>query len=242
MSTTFRLPEQRDHLLVLAQLAEQTERYDEMVVCLRRAAKLAPDFSHDERQMLAVAYKHIVTARRASWRVACSIEQVEERQRSAQVPVARNYRRQIEAEITEICNNFIAFLDRLMIPAAPSEEARVFFFKLKGDYHRYLAEISQGEDDKEKAHNSYTKAMEYAAGLRAASPLRLGLALNFSIFYYEVLKSPDKACHLARQTYEEGIADDDDLEELERRESALLLQLLRENIYVWTEHDDVMAD
>ena len=35
--------------------------------------------------------------------------------------------------------------------------------------------------------------------MQPTHPIRLGLALNFSVFYYEILNSPDRACHLAKQ-------------------------------------------
>jgi len=39
--------------------------------------------------------------------------------------------------------------------------------------------------------------------MQPTHPIRLGLALNFSVFYYEILNSPDKACQLAKQVYDQ---------------------------------------
>ncbi len=68
----------------------------------------------------------------------------------------------------------------------------------KGDYHRYLAEFATGNDRKEAAENSlvaYKAASDIAMiELPPTHPIRLGLALNFSVFYYEILNSPDRAC------------------------------------------------
>lgn len=78
----------------------------------------------------------------------------------------------------------------------------VFFFpnSRKGDYHRYLAEFATGNDRKEAAENSlvaYKTATDLAMSeLPPTHPIRLGLALNFSVFYYEILNSPDRACRL----------------------------------------------
>jgi 14-3-3 protein epsilon len=238
MATGFRIPEGRDHLLAMAQVAEQAERYDEMAVAMRRLAKTTSEVSNDEVQLLLVAYKHIVATRRASWRVACSVEQAEERQRSPQLPIARNLRKQIETEITEACQDLLSILERNLLPAAVTEESKVLLLRTQGDYFRYLAEVSLNDAERDQAHEAYTKATEYAASLRPLSPLRLSLALNFAIFYYEVLRSPDKACQLARQAYEDAIAEEDDLEEEERKEAAVVLHLLRDNLFLWTERDD----
>jgi len=66
----------------------------------------------------------------------------------------------------------------------------------KGDYYRYLAEFKTGADRKEAAEQSlkaYQAASEIASvDLAPTHPIRLGLALNFSVFYYEILNSPEK--------------------------------------------------
>ena len=80
----------------------------------------------------------------------------------------------------------------------------------KGDYHRYLAEFAMGDKRKESADKSleaYKAASEVAiTDLAPTHPIRLGLALNFSVFYYEILNSPDQACHLAKQAFDDAIA------------------------------------
>ena len=79
-----------------------------------------------------------------------------------------------------------------------------------GDYHRYLAEFATGDKRKESADKSleaYKAASDVAVTeLPPTHPIRLGLALNFSVFYYEILNSPDQACQLAKQAFDDAIA------------------------------------
>ena len=111
----------------------------------------------------------------------------------------------------------------------------------KGDYHRYLAEFAVGDKRKTSADKSleaYKAATEVAAqNLAPTHPIRLGLALNFSVFYYEILNSPDRACHLAKQAFDDAIAELDSLSEESYRDSTLIMQLLRDNLTLWTSSD-----
>lgn len=108
----------------------------------------------------------------------------------------------------------------------------------KGDYHRYLAEFATGDKRKDSAahaHDAYKAATEIAqTDLAPTHPIRLGLALNFSVFYYEILNSPDRACHLAKQAFDDAIAELDTLSEESYKDSTLIMQLLRDNLTLWT--------
>lgn len=61
--------------------------------------------------------------------------------------------------------------------------------------------------------------------------------MNFSVFYYEILNSPDRACHLAKQAFDDAIAELDSLSEESYRDSTLIMQLLRDNLTLWTSSD-----
>lgn len=65
-------------------------------------------------------------------------------------------------------------------------------------------------------------------------PIRLGLALNFSVFYFEILNAPDRACQLAKSAFDDAIAELDSLSEESYRDSTLIMQLLRDNLTLWT--------
>src|SRR6202034_4154453 len=111
----------------------------------------------------------------------------------------------------------------------------------KGDYHRYLAEFAMGEKRKvsaDKSLEAYKNATEVAStDLAPTHPIRLGLALIFSVFYYEILNSPDQACHLAKQAFDDAIAELDTLSEESYKDSTLIMQLLRDNLTLWTSSD-----
>uniref|UniRef100_UPI00358F6947 14-3-3 protein epsilon-like n=1 Tax=Myxine glutinosa TaxID=7769 RepID=UPI00358F6947 len=240
--------EDREERVYQARLAEQAERYDEMVDLMKGVAELSGELSLEERNLLSVAYKNVVGARRASWRIISSVEQKEETKVSSdsqeRVQLVKVYRKTIEDELRSICQDILEVLDTKLIPAAKTGESKVFYYKMKGDYHRYVAEFASGNDRKEAAENSlvaYKAAQDIAVTeLPPTHPIRLGLALNFSVFYYEILNSPDKACQLAKVAFDEAITELDALNEDSYKDSTLIMQLLRDNLTLWT--SDMQAD
>lgn len=236
MSSGFTIPEKREHLMLTAKLAEQCERYDEILVCMKHAVKQNAQLTSEERNLLSVAYKNIIGYRRACWRSVSSLEQKEDAKKEKSVALIRSFKKQVEKELAEICTDVLDLLSKHLIPAADTDESKVYYHKMKGDYHRYYAEIEGGsETQKNLALESYTKASQYTVSMKPTSPIRLGLALNFSVFYYEILKSPDKGCQLARQAFEEALSDPEVLDEEQHKEAALIMQLLRDNLALWTE-------
>jgi len=229
----------REENVYMAKLAEQAERYEEMVDFMKKVASMDTELTVEERNLLSVAYKNVIGARRASWRIVCSIEQKEESKGNEHhVSKIREYRTKIDTELTKICHDILQVLDQHLIPTASTAESKVFYYKMKGDYHRYLAEFSSGNGRKEAAENSllaYKAASDIAnTELPPTHPIRLGLALNFSVFYYEILNSPDRACQLAKQAFDDAIAELDTLSEDSYKDSTLIMQLLRDNLTLWT--------
>jgi len=230
---------ERESKTFLARLCEQAERYDEMVTYMKEVAKIGGELTVDERNLLSVAYKNVVGTRRASWRIISSIEQKEEAKGTDKhVGIIREYRQKIELELEKVCEDVLSVLDESLIPKAETGESKVFYHKMKGDYHRYLAEFAVGDKRKTSADKSleaYKAATDVAASnLAPTHPIRLGLALNFSVFYYEILNSPDQACQLAKQAFDDAIAELDTLSEESYKDSTLIMQLLRDNLTLWT--------
>merc|ERR1711973_123459 len=228
---------EKEELVQRAKLAEQAERYDDMAASMKAVTETGIELSNEERNLLSVAYKNVVGARRSSWRVISSIENKTEGAEGKQ-QMAREYREKVEQELRDICNDVLALLDKFLIAKASNAESKVFYLKMKGDYYRYLAEVALGESkdavvsDSQKA---YQDAFEISkTKMQPTHPIRLGLALNFSVFYYEILNSPDKACQLAKQAFDDAIAELGTLNEDSYKDSTLIMQLLRDNLTLWT--------
>jgi len=226
----------KEELVQKAKLAEQAERYDDMAASMKKVTELGNELSNEERNLLSVAYKNVVGARRSSWRVISSIEQKTEGNERKQA-MSKEYRDKIEKELKEICNDVLGLLDKYLIAKASNAESKVFYLKMKGDYYRYLAEVASQSKSEVVAESekAYQAAFDIAKEqMQPTHPIRLGLALNFSVFFYEIMNSPEKACALAKQAFDDAIAELDTLNEDSYKDSTLIMQLLRDNLTLWT--------
>mmetsp|Transcript_29240 Transcript_29240/g.51693 ORF Transcript_29240/g.51693 Transcript_29240/m.51693 type:complete len:242 (+) Transcript_29240:87-812(+) len=229
----------RDKDVYFAKLAEQAERYDEMADYMEKVGKEPDELSVEERNLLSVAYKNAVGSRRAAWRIITSVEQKEKTKGNEEnAKYAKEYCGKVEAELQKICDTILSLLDNNLISKATSGESKVFYQKMKADYYRYIAEFTEGTKKSEAAENArkaYEEAQKVAEkDLQVTHPIRLGLALNFSVFQYEVLANPEEACKMARTAFEDAIAELDNVAEDSYKDSTLIMQLLRDNLTLWT--------
>ncbi|XP_060692540.1 14-3-3 protein beta/alpha-A-like [Hemiscyllium ocellatum] len=225
-------------LIEKAKLAEQAERYDDMASFMKAVTEKGNELSSEERNLLSVAYKNVVGARRSSWRVISCIEHKMGNTEKNHHHLVKTYREQIEKELQEICSTVLHLLDTYLIPKTSQCPSKVFYLKMKGDYHRYLSEVACGEKKQTTVENSqaaYQEAFDMCVTkMESTHPIRLGLALNFSVFYYEILNDPEKACNLAKTAFDDAIAELDQLADDSYKDSTLIMQLLRDNLTLWT--------
>jgi len=236
----------RGALVFLASTAEKAERYDDM--CKYMSALVSytstekADLTVEERKLFSVAFKNVIGARRASWRTL----NVEDGKFD---DLIADYKKKIELELSGICKDVLSLLeDKLVKNPSLSKESNVFYLKMIGDYYRYLAEFNNTEGHDKKSAEFYGKAMGVAEGTKESpgldptDPIRLGLALNYSVCYYEILKDKKKACELAKSAFDQAISKLDQLSEESYKDSTLIMQLLRDNLTLWTSDQSVTVE
>ncbi|XP_023793643.1 14-3-3 protein eta [Cyanistes caeruleus] len=229
-----------DLKIVAASRCESKAFQFALCLCFQ-VTELNEPLSNEDRNLLSVAYKNVVGARRSSWRVISSIEQKTMADgNEKKLEKVKAYREKIEKELETVCNDVLALLDKYLIKNCNDfqYESKVFYLKMKGDYYRYLAEVAAGEKKNsvvEASEAAYKEAFEISKEhMQPTHPIRLGLALNFSVFYYEIQNAPEQACLLAKQAFDDAIAELDTLNEDSYKDSTLIMQLLRDNLTLWT--------
>jgi len=227
--------DERANLVMLARLAEAAERYEDMSKIMRSlvewtsAQATKADLTIEERNLMSVAYKNVVGARRT----ACRALHADEHKDSN---IAKLFLKQVEGELENWCKDVIDLLQNHLLKNNTEEnEARVFYLKMAGDYFRYLAEFVTDQSYEIKARDMYQQATTAAEKkLAATHPIRLGLALNHSVCLFEILKDKKAACDLAKKAFDEAISKLDRIGEAEYKDSTLIMQLIRDNLALWS--------
>jgi len=240
----------REQALAMAKLAEQAERYEDMVKYMRRIVGLgikADELTVEERNLLSVGYKNMMSVRRTAWR---TVDQFSKDAGDSDMEQCNKYKETIAEEVFELIGEVSKEVVAVYVDGAnksdkSDDEVLVFFKKMEGDYNRYGAEITEGEKKetfKQAAKVAYEAAQETAQKLPSTNPIRLGLALNFSVFFYEICEEKLQASELAKQAFDTAIDHLDTLEDDEYKDSTLIMQLLKDNLTLWNsdvEGDDV---
>ena len=175
--------------IFMARVAEQAERFDDMVGYLNAVVKSKnEDFTTEERNLLSVGFKNQIGSKRTAIRTISAIEQNPKYSKFGEALDA--YKKKIENELYNQCMNIVESVKADCMNVASTDETKAFFYKMIGDYYRYVAECANAEhiqNVKNGALENYTSATEHSKSLNACNPIRLGLALNFSVFHYEVM-------------------------------------------------------
>ena len=190
----------REEYVYLAKLYERAERFPDMVKAINKFVELDPKLTKDERNILSAGYKNIISDKRSSWRLLNSMEKKEEKKTTTQTVYIREVKNNIEKELNQICDDIQKIIDKFLVPNASDSETKVFFLKLKGDYFRYKCEFAAGKDFDDACENArkvYEEAYEIAKkDIPITNSTRLGLALNFSVFFYEIKEKKIKLVKL----------------------------------------------
>jgi 14-3-3 protein epsilon len=239
------MAERYEKQVYLAMLAEQCNRFEDMMQFLEDMVQgKKDDLSSDERNLLSIAYKNSISLRRQAIRTLLAYEMKEKkREESLYLNYIIEYKKKVEKELEELCLRIIKNIDTHLVPRAKDSEAKVFYHKMIADYYRYIAENVSGESKKsfsEHSRKSYESASQIAKELPISNPIKLGLALNYSVFYYEVLTDQETACNIAKETLDQvksNLANVDEEDE-EYKDAFSIINLLQENLNMWTTEGD----
>ena len=223
----------REECVFLSRLNEKAEKYSEMFKYINKYVELDPKLSKEERNILCSGYKYIISDKRNSLRILNNIE----KRNTYQLAYIKEIRENIEKELYQILADIEKMLDKYLIPNAIDIENKVFYLKLKADFMRYKCEVSYGkelDDIISKTEKIYKEANDIAnKELMISNSTRLGLALNYSVFFYDIKKMKEEAINIAKNAFDDAMKILDNLEISKAKDTLLIIQMLKENLIFW---------
>jgi len=223
----------REEYIYLSRIYEKAEKYQDQFKFINKFIELDPKLSKEERNILGSGYKNIISDKRNSLRTINSLE----KKNIFQNIFIKEIKEKIEKELSIILIEIQKILDKHLIPNAIDVENKIFYLKLKADFLRYKCEISYGKELEEnivKTEKIYKEATDMAnKELNINNSTRLGLALNYSVFYYEIKKAKEEAVNIAKNAFDEAMKIIDDLEISKAKDTLLIIQMLKENLISW---------
>ena len=229
-----------DKNLYFVNASKEMGKYDDMCNFLENEIKKrTSDFNSEERNLISNAYKDLISNPRSSLRIILAYEAKEKKKdHSYYLSYIIEYKKKIFEELKKNCSRVIKIIDEYLLKKAKDDEAIVFYYKMKGDYDRFIAESSEGNikiQAEDSASKAYIEAIKRSSKLYILNPVRLELYLNYSVFLYEFLNDRIKAIDIAKKVIREADRElpyiDEDADE--NKDAVSLYNLLKENVEYW---------
>ena len=223
----------------LCGLPEETIKYIEELIKLKNGI-----LTEEERNLLFSSLKSLINSRRDSWHTVQALESKEIKNKSSLLPRVTELKLSLVDEIKKYINKGIELIDNFLFKNANSDEVKIMYSKIKGDYFRYIIEITpkKNEDEinnlKEKADENYKNGLSLCNNVSNLNTTKIGLILNYTVFLYEIERDCKNALTIANNAYQTTLKciNDENHDLTLLKDLNKLMNLLKENINKWSEN------
>jgi 14-3-3 protein epsilon len=228
---------EREKLAQEAKEADHFHLYDDMVEAVKKIIKLGTPLSPEERTLFYVSYKGLITQKREDLarNEQLKLEAITEDSATDVSTFVQNSVT-LKQQGVDVCNDCLNVLQKDLLPTSPDHTTSVFYTKIEGDFHRYRAELQPSQEERDAARASYQKAFELALQeLPITNPLRLNVVLNWGVFEYDINGCKEIGFNLTKNAFDEALPLLQTLPEDQFKETAFVLEFMRENIVMWAQ-------
>ncbi|EFC43527.1 predicted protein [Naegleria gruberi] len=205
----------------------------------------------EERSLLVVAYKNVLYDYSKAFRSVVNVQSRHENKgEDWQVGLCERFVKEIQEKTEHYCYEINEIIDQVLKVESLSLVDSVFYWKVKGDFFKYIYNVDYRfriSDWKAKALESYEKSYELINLLPCTNSIRLGLILNYSYFYSDIMFDVGKAISIARPEFDLAMTHIEELLEKQdeygdERDAVLILQLLKDNLFLWSSETEIGPD
>jgi 14-3-3 protein epsilon len=98
------------------------------------------------------------------------------------------------------------------------------------------------QESKEECIKAYQKSSDISKDFSDFNPIKLSTALNFSIFYYDIMNSPETASKIAKFAFDSAISRIENVTDEDYKETTQILQLLKEKLTFWSSENEIKEE
>lgn len=245
---------QREAITYLLKNAERAERWGDMCQFARELVRVTDGaLTPGERDLVLIAFSRTIGNLRTSYKTLeaeIKIRQADDADEGvAFAPVLLDYQKQLGDEIKQACAEGLDMFETRLSPRKRDANsdllACVEYIRLIGDYNFYLAEITGDVACGKRAVEAYKEALALAQNqlqLACTHPSILHVTLNYSVCLKEIFQETKQACQIAKVAFDAAIHKLDDLDEASYKDATLILQLVRDNLTLWTSNPNASKE
>ena len=229
--------------LYLAKYCLEIEKYEDAIKYIDDLIKgKSEELIEEERKIFILIYRRYITDQRNTWKTLYQLEEKEKLMKTGYVTLINEIRNNIEEIIKITLEKIIYLTNNYILNKVFSNEGRAFFYKVKGDFYRYLSELSYGEELNtyiQNAFQNYKESVTYSSDVEALNIIKLGNFLNFAVFQYEVMNNTAAAIKIAQHALNDAanelkIIGSDEMIGDDIKDSLRMIEILKENFTNWT--------
>ena len=229
--------------LYLAKYCLEIEKYEDAIKYIDDLIKgKNEELTEEERNIFILIYRRYITDQRNTWKTLYQLKEKEKLMKTGYVTLINEIRNNIEEIIKTTSEKIIYLTNNYILNKVFSNEGRAFFYKVKGDFYRYLSELSYGEELNtyiENAFQNYKEYVTYSSDVEALNIIKLGNFLNFAVFQYEVMNNTAAAIKIAQHALNDAanelkIIGSDEMIGDDIKDSLRMIEILKENFTNWT--------
>jgi hypothetical protein len=222
----------------MSDLSEEALKYIEEVIILKDG-----NIEEEEKNLLFNSLKKLINFRRESWRTINALESKEMKNKSSLLPRVTELKTNLSEEIKTYVNKGLKIIDDKLLKNDTPDELKAMYFKIKGDYTRYIIELTPKDREeeynilKDKVDEYYKTGLNLCESLSNLNTTKIGLILNYTVFLYEIVKDYKNAYIIANNTYQSitKSLNDDNYDSSLLKDLNKMLNILKENISKWAD-------
>jgi 14-3-3 protein epsilon len=231
-----------DKVHFLSSMCLKFENYEDALGYVEEMVKLKEtELTVEERDIFVTCYRYYISEKRTNWRQMYKLEEKEKDAKSKFISIMNEIKLKYEEFIIKACEKLIFLINTYIINKTQSNEGRAYFLKVKADHYRYMAEITYGQvlyKNRQNALQYYKEAYAQALYLSPLNCIRLGIALNYSVFFYEVLSNSINSLAVATEALNEALSElktysEEGMEDDKIKDSLIIIDQMKSNIHSW---------